>query len=265
MELLIFSWRFPLSRCSGSTTRRYEEPGKLMYDLLYRYYWGLPREHKGKEPSCQCRTAGDVGPIAAWERSPGGGNGHPLQYSCWDNPKDRGDWRALVHGVAKSQTRLSTHVCMHRYHRGLILRVMLCFPPEDPQGASGLGIPWDPGCWQSRSSPVAVLQPVGVSSSSFVLFSFCNNFTLYFCLLMHVFSIFRSRNGMKLAEVSSPPYATCHNRKWYVIVSARSQYHEMPSWDGDGRCWPLEKGSERGHMFSQEAVSVTLYRQKAVM
>ena len=41
------------------------------------------------------------------EDSPGGGNGYPLQYSCLDNPTDRGAWWATVHGVAKSQMRLS--------------------------------------------------------------------------------------------------------------------------------------------------------------
>ena len=42
------------------------------------------------------------------EDSPGVGNGNPLQYSCLGNPMDRGAWWATVHGVAKSQTRLST-------------------------------------------------------------------------------------------------------------------------------------------------------------
>ena len=41
------------------------------------------------------------------ERSPREGNGYPLQYSCLDNSMDRGAWRAIVHGVTKSQTRLS--------------------------------------------------------------------------------------------------------------------------------------------------------------
>ena len=40
-------------------------------------------------------------------RSPGGGNGNPLQYFCQDKPVDRGAWWATVHGVAKSQTQLS--------------------------------------------------------------------------------------------------------------------------------------------------------------
>ena len=42
-----------------------------------------------------------------WEDPPGGGHGNPLQYSCLENPMDRGAWQATVHGVAKSQTQLS--------------------------------------------------------------------------------------------------------------------------------------------------------------
>ena len=40
-------------------------------------------------------------------RSPGGGHGDPLQYSCLENPMDRGAWRAIVHGVAKSRAQVS--------------------------------------------------------------------------------------------------------------------------------------------------------------
>ena len=53
--------------------------------------------------------AGDAGSIPGLGRSPGGGYGHPLQYSCLGNPMDRGAWLATVHEVAKSQTRLSKH------------------------------------------------------------------------------------------------------------------------------------------------------------
>ena len=52
-------------------------------------------------------SAGDAGSIPGLERSPGEGNGNPLQYSCLENPMDRGDWWATVHGVTKSQTGLS--------------------------------------------------------------------------------------------------------------------------------------------------------------
>ena len=55
-------------------------------------------------------TAGDIrdaGSIPGSDRSPGGGHGNPLQYSCLENPMDRGAWQATAHRVAKSQTRLS--------------------------------------------------------------------------------------------------------------------------------------------------------------
>ena len=53
-------------------------------------------------------SAGDAGSIPGLGRSPGGENGNPSQYSCWENPMDRGAWQAPVHGVAKTQTRLMT-------------------------------------------------------------------------------------------------------------------------------------------------------------
>ena len=52
-------------------------------------------------------NAGDAGSIPGSGRSPGEGNGNPLQYSCLENPMDRGAWRATVHGVSKSQIQLS--------------------------------------------------------------------------------------------------------------------------------------------------------------
>ena len=52
-------------------------------------------------------NAGDMGSIPGSGRSPGEGNGNPLQYSCLENPMDRRAWQVTVHGVAKSQTRLS--------------------------------------------------------------------------------------------------------------------------------------------------------------
>ena len=54
--------------------------------------------------------AGAAGSIPGLRRSPIGGNGHPLQYSCLENPMDRGAWWAVVHRVSKSWTRLSMQV-----------------------------------------------------------------------------------------------------------------------------------------------------------
>jgi len=57
-----------------------------------------------KESAC---NAGDPGSVSGLERSPGEGNGYPFQYSCLENPMDRGAWQAKVHGVTMSWTRLS--------------------------------------------------------------------------------------------------------------------------------------------------------------
>ena len=73
------------------------------YPLLF-YTKGFPDGSDGKEPAC---NAGDLGSIPGSRRPPGGGHGNPLQYACLENPMDRGAWRAPVHGVAKSRTRLS--------------------------------------------------------------------------------------------------------------------------------------------------------------
>ena len=62
---------------------------------------GFPGGSDSKEATC---SVGDPGSIPRWGRSSGEGNGHPLQYSCLENPMDRGAWRATVHGVTKCQT-----------------------------------------------------------------------------------------------------------------------------------------------------------------
>ena len=60
-----------------------------------------------KQSTCNAEDAVDVGSTPGSGRSSGGGNGNPLQYFCLENPMDRGAWQATIHGVAKSQTRLS--------------------------------------------------------------------------------------------------------------------------------------------------------------
>ena len=74
---------------------------------------GLLLWPNSKESACNEGDAGDAGSIPRSERSAGGGHGNPVQYSCLENPMDRGAWWATVHGVAKSQTwlkRLNTHI-----------------------------------------------------------------------------------------------------------------------------------------------------------
>ena len=68
-----------------------------------------------KNPPTNAGDTRDMGSIPGSGRSPGGGHGNLPQYSCLENPMDRGAWRAIVHRVIKSQTRLkwlSTHTCI---------------------------------------------------------------------------------------------------------------------------------------------------------
>ena len=74
---------------------------------------GLPQWLSGKESAC---NAGYVGLIPGLGRSPGGGNGSPLQYSCQEFPVDRGAWQATVHTVAKSWKQLK-QLSMHSMPR----------------------------------------------------------------------------------------------------------------------------------------------------
>ena len=59
-----------------------------------------------KNPLAKAGDIRDVGLIPGLRRVPGVGNGNSLQYSCLGNPMDRGGWRATVHGVTESRTRL---------------------------------------------------------------------------------------------------------------------------------------------------------------
>ena len=71
---------------------------------------GFPGWLSGKELPAKAGDAGDVGSIPGLGRSARGGHGSPLQYSCLENPVDGGACHATVHGVAKSQTLLKTHI-----------------------------------------------------------------------------------------------------------------------------------------------------------
>ena len=66
----------------------------------------------GSDGKASTYNGGDPGSIPGFGRSSGEGNGNPLQYSCLENPMDGGAWWATVHGVANSQTRLSTSLSL---------------------------------------------------------------------------------------------------------------------------------------------------------
>ena len=66
---------------------------------------GLSRCHRVKNPPANAGYTRDAGSIPGLGKSPGGGHGNPLQYSCLENSTDRGAWRATMHGVAKESDR----------------------------------------------------------------------------------------------------------------------------------------------------------------
>ena len=73
----------------------------MLFIILYNIFPG------GSDGKASAYNAGDSGSIPGSQRSPGEGNGNPLQYSCLENSMDRGAWWATVHGVTKSQTQPS--------------------------------------------------------------------------------------------------------------------------------------------------------------
>ena len=96
---------------------------KILFSSSYSE-GGLPWWLSGKESAC---NAGDAGSIPGSGSSPGGGHGCPLQYSCLENPKDRGAWWATVPGVAKSWTRPKwleyTHTHTQQRHQEAFITV----------------------------------------------------------------------------------------------------------------------------------------------
>ena len=83
----------------------------IYFPIIYPYM-GLLGGSDGKESAC---NAGGPSSIPGSERSPGDGNGTPLQYSCLENPMDGGAWWATVHGVTKSWTWLSNFTFVHTF------------------------------------------------------------------------------------------------------------------------------------------------------
>ena len=90
--------------------------GSLLLWLLIEN--GLPQWLSSKESTHNAGASRDVTSIHGSRRSPGEGHGNPFQYSCLENPMDRGAWRATVHWVARSRTwlkRLCTHTLTRKW------------------------------------------------------------------------------------------------------------------------------------------------------
>ena len=129
---------------------------------------GLPRWHQWWRTSLPMPQTYDTGLIPGSGSSPGGGRGNPLQYSCLENPMDRGAWWAAVHRVTKSWTWLkqlntSTHTHTHCIHWKIRCRTWGNFTFQrnlcslGPQ-RDGVNVSWAPHC-------------------NFFFFSHCNFYT----------------------------------------------------------------------------------------
>ena len=85
----------------------------------YNGIWALPGGSDGKEYAC---NAGDLGSIPGLGRFPGEGNGYPVQYSCLENPLERGGWQVTVHRIVKNQTCLNWLSTQANTHNGTYSR-----------------------------------------------------------------------------------------------------------------------------------------------
>ena len=95
----VLAWRIPgMGDPGGLPSMGSHRVGHDWRNLAGAAAWNNPGDTDGKE---SVSNVGDLGPIHGSGRCPGEGNGYPLQYSCLENPMDRGAWQTTVHGVAK--------------------------------------------------------------------------------------------------------------------------------------------------------------------
>ena len=114
-----FSWELsPLESGHVAHSQIWKQQIPVLYPSIF------PGGTVGKEPTCQCLRCKRLGSIPGLGRSPGGGHGNLLQYSCLKKPMDIGAWWATVHKVARSWTRLkclSTHALTGNYIQYLVI------------------------------------------------------------------------------------------------------------------------------------------------
>ena len=108
--MTLTKWQSAYPSNKGKEVELNNFPGNNLYRwsviiILHQVYQGFPGASDGNEFAC---SAGDPGLFPDLGRSSGEGNGYPLHYSYLKNPMNRGAWQATVHGVAKTQTQLSS-------------------------------------------------------------------------------------------------------------------------------------------------------------
>ena len=104
-----------LSTVKKNKNKNKNHPASWGLHLLFLLcIWGFSGGSSGEEPTCQCRRHTRCGFDPCLGRSPAEGHDNPLQYSCLENPMDRGAWRATIHRVAESDLMEATqHARMH--------------------------------------------------------------------------------------------------------------------------------------------------------
>ena len=115
-------------RHSHSDQRSEIEQNKRAWAMLQK---GFSGGSSGKETTCQCKRLRDAGSIPGSGRSPGEGNGNPLQHSCLENPLDRGAWQAMVHRVTVRHN-WSNLACTHGFYREVNHVASIQSSPTDP-------------------------------------------------------------------------------------------------------------------------------------
>ena len=109
----------------GAGDRNRCMPPNLTVTDSLQSQWGFP---SGSVVENLPANTGDTGSVPGLGRSPGGGNGNPLQYSCLENPMGRGAWQATVHGISESNT--TDHVCKNTCAKATEGREGQTIPPS---------------------------------------------------------------------------------------------------------------------------------------
>ena len=133
LKIFVLCWPFSKSLLNG-----------LQFCFYFMFFVFLTMRHaleaQWKEFAC---NAGDTGSIPGSGRPSGEGNGNLLQYSCLENPMDRGAWQVAVYGVTKSLTWLSDWACKHKACEVLATRSR--FEPTSPSLEDEVLITGPPG------------------------------------------------------------------------------------------------------------------------
>ena len=116
VSIYIFQWHISFS----SLCSMWLNLAKCIFLLRLHWMW-----LSGKEYAFNAGVARDAGSIPGWGRSPGRGNDNPLQYSCLENPMDRGAWKATIHGVAElDMTEATQHAHMQGGKRPVLWKLL---------------------------------------------------------------------------------------------------------------------------------------------